>query len=48
MDSSNLGLKVGDARPDLLILDDIEPHEARYSAGLKAKRLDTLLRPSSR
>lgn len=43
MDSSNLGLKVGDARPDLLILDDIEPHEARYSSGLKAKRLDTLL-----
>ena len=43
MDSSNLGLKVGDARPDLLILDDIEPHEARYSAALKAKRLDTLL-----
>jgi predicted phage terminase large subunit-like protein len=43
MDSSNLGLKVGDTRPDLLILDDIEPHEARYSAGLKAKRLDTLL-----
>lgn len=42
MDSSNLGLKVGDLRPDLLILDDIEPHEARYSADLKKKRLDTL------
>lgn len=42
MDGSNLGLKVGDKRPDLLIVDDMEPHEARYSAGLAAKRLDTL------
>lgn len=42
MDSSNLGLKVGARRPDLIILDDIEPHEARYSAALAAKRLDTL------
>ncbi len=43
MDGSNLGLKVGDARPDLLIVDDMEPHEGRYSATLAAKRLDTLL-----
>lgn len=43
MDGSNLGLKVGDARPDLLVVDDMEPHEARYSAGLAAKRLDTLV-----
>lgn len=42
MDSSNLGLKVGDRRPDLIVLDDIEPHEARYSADLAAKRLGTL------
>lgn len=42
MDGSNLGLKVGDARPDLLVVDDMEPHEARYSAGLAKKRLDTL------
>jgi phage terminase large subunit-like protein len=42
MDGSNLGLKVGDARPDLIVVDDMEPHEARYSAGLAAKRLDTL------
>jgi predicted phage terminase large subunit-like protein len=42
MDSSNLGLKVGNARPDLIILDDMEPHEARYSAALASKRLDTL------
>lgn len=43
MDSSNLGMKVGAQRPDLIILDDIEPHEGRYSAELAAKRLDTLL-----
>ncbi len=42
MDGSNLGLKVGDARPDLIVLDDIEPHEARYSKALAKKRLDTL------
>lgn len=42
MDSSNLGLKVGNLRPDLIVMDDIEPHEARYSAALAAKRLDTL------
>lgn len=42
MDSSNLGMKVGDRRPDLIILDDIEPHEARYSAALAEKRLATL------
>tara|TARA_B100000700_G_scaffold313331_1_gene398196 strand:+ start:1331 stop:2884 length:1554 start_codon:yes stop_codon:yes gene_type:complete len=42
MDSSNLGMKVGDRRPDLIILDDIEPHEARYSAELARKRLATL------
>lgn len=42
MDSSNLGMKVGDRRPDLIILDDIEPHEARYSSALATKRLNTL------
>lgn len=42
MDSSNLGMKVGDRRPDLIILDDIEPHEARYSKALAKKRLATL------
>lgn len=42
MDGSNLGLKVGDARPDLLVIDDMEPHEAKYSALLAKKRLDTL------
>lgn len=43
MDGSNLGLKVGDKRPDLIVVDDMEPHEARYSAALAAKRLDTLI-----
>lgn len=43
MDSSNLGLKVGAQRPDLIILDDIEPHEGRYGKELAKKRLDTLL-----
>lgn len=43
MDSRNLGLKVGNQRPDLIILDDIEPHEGQYSADLAKKRLDTLL-----
>lgn len=43
MDSSNLGMKVGAQRPDLIILDDIEPHEGRYGASLAAKRLDTLV-----
>lgn len=42
-DSSTLGMKIGDKRPDLLIIDDIEPHEGRYSAGQAAKRLDTLI-----
>lgn len=42
MDSSNLGMKVGDRRPDLIILDDIEPHEGRYSKELAKKRLATL------
>lgn len=42
IDSGNLGMKVGDLRPDLLILDDIEPSEAKYSAKLAEKRLGTL------
>ena len=43
VDSEILGMKVGDARPDLLILDDIEPGEAKYSAYLAEKRLGTVL-----
>jgi phage terminase large subunit-like protein len=43
IDSSTLGMKVGATRPDLLILDDIEPDEANYSANKAEKRLGTLL-----
>lgn len=42
IDSGILGLKVGRQRPDLLILDDIEPSEATYSLFQKAKRLSTI------
>lgn len=43
IDSSVLGLKVGERRPDLLICDDIEPDEASYSPALAEKRRSTLL-----
>ena len=43
IDSSTLGLKIGDMRPDLLILDDIEPDESSYSAYQMRKRRTTLL-----
>lgn len=42
IDSQALGLKVGADRPDLLILDDVEPDEASYSAHLATKRLGTI------
>lgn len=43
IDSSSLGMKVGEQRPDLLLLDDIEPDESSYSPDLAAKRKTTLL-----
>lgn len=43
IDSGTLGMKVGATRPDLLILDDIEPGEANYSAYQVEKRLGTVL-----
>lgn len=43
IDSSNLGMKVGEQRPDLILLDDIEPDESSYSPDLAAKRKTTLL-----
>ncbi|MEV6014728.1 hypothetical protein [Streptomyces sp. NPDC051997] len=43
IDSSSLGMKVEEKRPDLLLCDDIEPDEASYSAALAAKRLTTLV-----
>lgn len=42
IDTSTLGLKVGDQRPDLIILDDIEPGESNYSADEVKKRLITV------
>lgn len=42
MDSGFLGMKVKDKRPDLLILDDVEPDEASYSPDLAVKRLGTI------
>lgn len=43
IDSSNLGMKVGERRPDLLLCDDIEPDEASYSADQAEKRRKTLV-----
>ena len=43
IDASNLGMKVGNLRPDLIILDDVEPGEANYSSFQAEKRLGTLL-----
>lgn len=42
IDASNLGMKVGDLRPDLLILDDVEPGESNYSGYQMKKRLNTI------
>lgn len=42
IDSASLGLKVKEVRPDLLILDDVEPEEASYSPILAGKRLGTI------
>lgn len=41
-DVSVLGMKVEDKRPDLLILDDLEPDEASYSDYQMQQRLSTL------
>jgi hypothetical protein len=43
MDSGSLGMKVGELRPDLLLIDDPEPHESNYSAYMITQRLRTLL-----
>ena len=42
IDSSNLGLKVEEARPDLLLLDDVESDEENYSPYQAKKRLGTI------
>ncbi|KND45376.1 hypothetical protein [Streptomyces stelliscabiei] len=43
IDSSSLGMKVEEKRPDLLLCDDIEPDESSYSAELARKRRTTLV-----
>jgi hypothetical protein len=43
IDSSNLGLKIGKRRPGMILLDDVEPDEAEYSADLAEKRLRTVI-----
>lgn len=43
VDTKSLGLKVGDQRPDLITLDDVEPGEENYSPALKEKRLGALV-----
>src|SRR5690606_5628672 len=43
IDSSTLGAKVGNQRPDVILFDDIEPDASNYSAYQKEKRLDTVL-----
>jgi len=42
-DSKTLGMKVGSQRPDLLILDDIEPGEDQYSEYQVKGRLTTII-----
>jgi hypothetical protein len=41
-DSKTLGMKVGERRPDMLILDDIEPGEDQYSEYQVVGRLTTI------
>lgn len=43
IDGGVLGMKIDDARPDLIILDDIEPDEASYSLYQVGKRRGTLI-----
>lgn len=43
IDSSNLGMKVEERRPDLILCDDIEPDESSYSLELARKRRTTLV-----
>lgn len=43
IDAKTLGMKVGARRPDLILLDDIEPPEATYSLYQKDQRLSALI-----
>lgn len=42
-DTATLGMKVGNQRPDVLILDDIEKHEAKYSLNMVGSRRSTII-----
>lgn len=42
IDSTSLGMKINEVRPDLIIADDIEPPESNYSPFQRDKRLATL------
>lgn len=42
VDSAVAGMKVGSRRPEVIILDDIEPGESNYSIHLMSKRLNTV------
>jgi hypothetical protein len=42
IDTAVLGMKVNTTRPDVLIMDDVEPDEANYSPELAEKRLGTI------
>lgn len=43
IDAKTLGMKVGRQRPDLILMDDIEPPEATYSELEAGRRLTTVL-----
>lgn len=43
VDAANLGLKEKDTRPDLILLDDVEPDEASYSSFQMKKRRGTII-----
>jgi phage terminase large subunit-like protein len=43
IDSAVAGMKVGRTRPQVMILDDVEPEESSYSAHQAKKRLTTVL-----
>lgn len=42
LDSSSLGIKVGNLRPDTIVIDDAEPEAANYSKYKKGQRLGTI------
>lgn len=42
VDNVAVGLNINDERPDLILLDDVEPDEGNYSAYLAAQRLATI------